>query len=307
MKLAKFVAAAAVAAAFASPASAAVMGAADLTIKQLLILTSSGAPLAANQISILKETRTGNASADFNGVSVSSGNVTTDVTGNSLDLAPSVVGPSAGSVPALYGGTVNNNLTTHLAAPSGNFALADMYVQGSAVNASGAAGLTRADVSVENGTGGGGANTTIANSVVASTAFTVSGTISARFAVAYDVFVKAFVDFLPNQTGLASATTSWALTLRENGVTVLSFNPEQLNQGAVTNSDQTNATISQTGTVFSNFVSLTSGKLYSLTINQASNATANQLERNDVPEPGTLFLSALGLLAASTLVRRRNK
>src|SRR5687767_926729 len=125
MKLAKILAAAAISAAFAAPASAAVLGAADLTIEQLLILTPTG-PLNPALINIQSESRTGNASADFNGVSVSSGNVTTNVIGGSLDLAPSIAGPGAGAVPGIYGGTVNNNLTTHLTTPTANFALADM-------------------------------------------------------------------------------------------------------------------------------------------------------------------------------------
>jgi hypothetical protein len=304
MKLAKILAAAAISAAFAAPASAAVLGAADLTIQQLVILTPGGAPLNPALINIQSESRTGNASADFNGVSVSSGNVTTNVIGATLDLPPSIVGPGAGAVPGIYGGVVNNNLTTHLAAPSANYALADMYIQGSAVNASGAAGLTRADASIVNGAGQGGANTTIANSAVANTTFAVTAPVQAQFAITYDLFVNAFVDALaPGQTGLASSTVSYSLTLRENGNVILSFTPDELNEGAISNSSGTNAMVSNSGTVFSSFVTLTANKLYSLTINQASNATATQSA--EVPEPGTMFLSALGLLAAGAAARRR--
>jgi hypothetical protein len=304
-----FIAAAAITAAFAAPASAAVMGAADLSIKQLVVLSNTGAPLTQADILITGELRTGNASVDYKGVSVASPNKSTNVVGGQLDVATAYAGASAATLNGIYGGSFVNNDSFHMTNPTGNFALADMYMSGSAVTASGAAGLTRADASIASGIGLGGANTTISNSASAKAIFTVAQTVQAQFAISYDIFVKAFVgNFVPAGTGSANSTVSYNLTLRQNGVAapLLSFAPFQLNRGAYTNQSALNVEEADAGWVFSDFVTLTQGKTYSLAINQTSNVTVAQ-GAADVPEPGTLFLSALGLLAAGAGARRRQK
>ena len=68
MKLAKYLAAAAISAAFvAAPASAATMGMADLAITGLIILNANNVPVTSG-IVINTESRTGTAASSFNDV-----------------------------------------------------------------------------------------------------------------------------------------------------------------------------------------------------------------------------------------------
>lgn len=315
MKLAKYIAAAAISAAFALPATAGTIGMADLAINGLAIITgSTTAPIPVTSgFDIITDNRTGTASSDFNGtvaVGEGPGNITR-LGGLPVDVKYRCAGPDCGSIAASYGGMIENNTTTHISAPNGNYALGDMFINGSALDG-GANGMTRANASVANPTNTAGANATIANSATATTEFTVAETLDVAIALTYDAFVAALTDVVdPNVSAESFGTISWNLTLRSQaldsagnatGPTTLVFTwaPEALNQGLTASAVGEGGTYSSNATIFSDFVTLNTNTKYFLTINQASNALAAE-----VPEPGSMILVGLGLAALGAAARRR--
>ncbi len=308
MKFTKILAAVAVSAAFIAPASAATMGMADLAITGLAILNAQGAPVTSG-ITIQTETRTGTAAASYNGVDavgVGSGNIFSTTIGGTVDVKNRCAGPSCGAAlaAASYGGSYENNFTTHIAAPSGNYSLSDMYIAGSALGFTGANGLTRANSSVMNPDNAGSSNATIANSVTAITTFTAASTLQARFALGYDAYVAAFVNAGAGVTAVSFGTISWSLSLQEVignvSTTILNWTPSEINNGVTSSDFSQNATYTAIGAAFSDLVTLTGGRTYKLTINQASNSLASE-----IPEPGSMVLVALGLFALGAASRRK--
>lgn len=314
MKFTKLLAAAAVAASFiaAPAASAATMGMADLAITGLLIVNGAGAPVRTG-ITIQTENRTGTAASNFNGtdgVGVGSGNIFSTTIGATVDVKNRCAGASCAGLAALnYGGNQENNTTTHIAAPNGNFAMGDMFIAGSALGVTGANGLTRADSSVTGPNNAGSANATIANSVTAITTFSVAQTVQAGFQLSYNAYIAAFVDAAAGVTGASLGTISWALSLQEVignvSTTILNWTPSEINNGLTSSEASQNDFYSASGNAFSNLVTLTGGRTYKLTINQASNSLASEIV--DVPEPGSMLLVALGLFALGAASRRRTK
>jgi hypothetical protein len=310
MKLHKIIAAAAVSAAWliSAPASAGVIGSADLAITSFLII-SNNAPVTSG-ISIIADSRTGTANSNFNGAvgsGAGAGSISAYTPGQTVDVKYRCAGPDCGTIDAIYGGTAENNTTTHFSTPVGNFSLGDMLIAGNAIGVSptGANGYTRADASVTGSTNQGGSNATILNSVSAMTTFSVDTTMTAMFALSYDAFVAAYVDpLLPaNEKGIASGAISWNLNLTSlDDPTFVSMNwsPTELNRGYISTNGAGNHQYTGAGNLTSDFRTLNAGKTYSLTINQASNALASQ-----VPEPGSMVLIGLGLFALAGASRRR--
>lgn len=310
MKFAKYLVAAAISAAFiAGPASAATMGMADLTIKSLLIVDANNQ--LTSGITIQNESRTGTATAKYNGVDANGQGSQTeesDTIGGTVDVKYRCGGPSCG--PALLAGGTENNFTAHVGAPNGNYALSDMYLTGNALNNAGAQGLTRADSSVVDFGNKATGNSTIANAVTSLATFAVGTTIDAKFLLSYDAYVAAFVDTLNGVTGASLATISWALTLQEVignvSTTIMTWSPSAIQRGLTSNNPSQNATYSSSGSTESALVTLTAGRTYKLAINQASNSSAS--ERGvPIPEPTSMLLVALGLFALGAASRRRNK
>ncbi|NHZ97185.1 EDSAP-1 family PEP-CTERM protein [Massilia sp. CCM 8734] len=309
MKLTKYLAAAAVSAAFiAAPASAATMGMADLAITGLIILDANNN--AATGITIKTENRTGTAASNFNGndgTGAGSGNIFSTTIGGTVDVQNRCAGPSCVAMPAgNYPGGVENNFSAHIPAPNGNYALGDMYIAGSAIGI-GANGLTRADSSVMSPGNAGSANATIANSATSETVFVASSTLQARFALGFEAYVAAFVDAAAGVNGSSLGTISWALSLQEVignvSTTIMNWTPSEINDGVASSELSQNSIKETSGTVLSNLVTLTTGRTYKLTINQASNSIASEVRA--VPEPGSMVLVGLGLLALGAASRRK--
>ncbi|NHZ78011.1 PEP-CTERM sorting domain-containing protein [Massilia sp. CCM 8695] len=312
MKLTKYLAAAAVSAAFVvAPVSAATMGMADLAITGLIILNSNNAPVT-NGIVIQNENRTGTANSNFNnaqGTGAGLGNIFSTTIGGTVDVKNRCAGPSCGAGMPVgnYPGGVENNFTAHLPAPSGNYALGDMYIAGTALGVTGANGLTRADSSVMSPGNAGSANATIANSATAVTTFSVGTTLQAKFALGFNAYVAAFVNAINGVSGSSLGTISWTLSLQEVignvSTTIMNWSPAEINDGVTSSDISQNSIKESSGTILSNLVTLTGGRTYKLTINQASNSIASEVRA--VPEPGSMVLIGLGLLALGAASRRK--
>lgn len=304
-----------------APVHAGALAMSDLNITALYLSTATGAPIPENaSIQVLSESRTLSNSANYNGVSGSgSGSATTTVVGAALDRAAVCVGPScAGIAGALYGGNIENNVSTHIApAPTSNYALGDTYISGSALGGGSISGLTRSDAEAVGPTNTGGSAANLINSATLGSKFTVGTSFAGNIAVGGDAYFNVWVNDVLGQSNRASATMSWAITIScdgpltgveptncstfNGGSTSFTFTPEKFQYNRTTSRSSNNFSASYTGTQVSgtalNFVA---GNQYTLTVGQNTLANVSSL-----PEPASLALVGLAIAGLGVASRRR--
>lgn len=288
------------------PAHAGALAASNLDISSLGLInvTAGGVPVDPSWITITSEQRVGNASAVYNGVASADAGFSGAV-GGTVDVAYRCVGSCGAATTALYGGTIENNSTTHLApAPSQNFALGDMRVTGSALTGV-ASGLTRADALTMNAPNSGGSSATILNGASITASFTANSTFDGFVTMFANSYLRAWVDGVDASTASAGMGFNLSITSSDDlGFIPLLFSPSQLNQSFTSDEVADNAGHNSSFSGFLNSLTrtFTGGKTYSLTINQSSNATV----ATGIPEPASLALVGGALLALAGVARRRN-
>nr|WP_316639033.1 EDSAP-1 family PEP-CTERM protein [uncultured Roseateles sp.] len=287
----------------AVPAHAGAVAIANMNVTALGFLNPPGG-LA---LTITNESRTGNASADYNnvtagGVGPGSGGVSGATT---LDIGYRCAGDCA-TAAGLYNGTSGGleNATNHIAVPGqANYALGDMRISGTAIGGS-IQGLTRADAVATGPTNHGSANATIKNGGNISGTFTVGTTFSSAIVVGVDAFLQSWVDPLNGSAEHASADAGygWNITIKQGNTVLISFAPSELNKSFFSSGASENDSFAYTGLLSSTAATFVKGTTYSFSINQSSNAAIT-----DIPEPTSIALIGIALLGAGAVTRRRMK
>ena len=292
----KTLAGVALAAVLATSAQAGVMAIADMEVSGL-----GFASLGLSTLTILTEIRSGNASATYNGVpqaaaGFGAGNGTVDV--------PAQCVGNCASAAILYSGGLNNSSTHIGLSPLFNYALGDMLIQGSVIGGA-IRGLTRANAVAAGPTNTGSANATILNTGSVSGTFTSGTTFTSALVLAVDAFLRAWVSPTTLGTAVAGAGYGWTMRITGAGFTPLIFSPSDLNRTATAVLAGANDFFSTGGIAhyFSDPRTYTAGTVYSFSINQSSNAQISEISK--IPEPASLALFGLGLLALAVSRRRK--
>ncbi|MBI3347406.1 MAG: PEP-CTERM sorting domain-containing protein [Burkholderiales bacterium] len=309
-----------------APVHAGALAMSDLNISSLFLAsTSTGTPFTPgptdpnSSIVIANELRRGAAGADYNGVSVSSSDLKTGV-GVTLDATAVCAGPSCGTVAgSLYGGNYENNTVTHVAPPpSANYALGDVYIQGTAIGGA-IKGITRSDAAAVNPTNTGGSSATLLNTATLTSNFTVGTSFAGYLSAIGDAYFRLQVASGAQESATATGGMGWNVTIRcTNGAasacsgltgtaSSYTYQPDEFNLSDSINSSNGSGTVNVDKSFLGQVTSLqklnfVAGNTYSLTINQSSNVIVTSL-----PEPGSLALVGISMLGLGFAGYRRVK
>ncbi|MEX2455386.1 MAG: EDSAP-1 family PEP-CTERM protein [Rhodospirillaceae bacterium] len=194
--------------------------------------------------------------------------------------------------------------------PTSTYALADMVLTGSALDATangGPAGGTnarsRAGVSIEGGTNNGSSTSTTGSDVNVQLVSSVDRDI--EFSLDYILNMLAFVDSsMPGTTGSSQAGASWSLSLFQltNPANQLSWSPSEINR-TINLSVDANVPVSDSGSLVSNTFTMLAGQQYQFGVSHSTRSEASFL----VPEPGVIAIFGMGLLAIGLASTRRSR
>lgn len=274
-----------------------------LTINNFRLLHSSGAAFTPADFGMLDGVNSAHARASLNGVNATA--VPQDVpilSGGNPDVAHQFIGlpnpPRA-----------ENDFTPFGTPPAvpGTFGYADQNLSGSALalngNPAGALAQTRADASLQSdGSASGDSD------VGTSTTFSFQLGVGDSMTFAFDAtpFTQAYTTTGPATNAIARLSWSLNIVNQSTGEIVYVYQPAELN--GLANASRTGTfaglTTYNPGTLAFSASSplLNNTDVYQLTIQH--NTLANALQESAVPEPGTLAIFGLGLLAMSGWRRR---
>lgn len=272
-----------------SDAKAGVLASSIFEVNNFFLVNSAGN--IPSGITILSDVRNGEIAVGLNGVnSANTGNASNS---NNLNLLPVLLGTNPFGVPN------GDNSDTQFADGAGTFSRSDLFVSGT-IFGTGGQGFTRSDAYALSGDNTGNANATIANNVLASYKINVDEDSQAQFVLDAEVYLKAFVSNDLFGTGSNSnASISFSVDVKDlEGNSILEWSPNQLNRGVTAFGVAGASNIGG----FAMYDNLSSGLVdiaagtYTVTIQQKS--TAREVAVNQVPEPATIALFAIGLLGA---------
>lgn len=293
-------------------AQAGVLGSGVLAVTSLgIVNVATGTPVTTG-FNVISDSRTGTAGADYNGVAGTGVGNSSITLGNSanVDVGYRCAG-ACGAIGGIYagGGGPENNITTHIAPPAAaNYALSDMFINGSALTSS-VSGLTRADASATGANNQGGSSATIQNSASVLTTFQATDNFTGAIALTANAYVRAFVDPAnpPSNASFASGSIGWNVTITDlTAGTQIRWSPNELNVGLFSAASTQNQSYSFNSALNSAAQGITmsviAGHTYQLVISQSSGATVSE-----IPEPGSLALVGLALVGLSSAAAARRR
>ncbi|MTW13939.1 hypothetical protein GM658_25325 [Pseudoduganella eburnea] len=286
-----------------APAQASTFASAILDINNFRLLHSSGAAYSSTDFTILQGTNDAHATAALNNV-FANGTSSIPILAGTPNVPHQCVGAPC---PAL----ANNDFTPFPSPPPvpGSFGYADQDLTGASITIgatpAGAHARTRADAStamnsIASGNSDVGTSTTFQ--------FTLGG--SDTMTVAFDAtpYTQAYVSLGSGPDANANARLSWSINIVDltTRLPVFTYAPHELNADSVrSRTDAMPGILTYTlptAAYGSTSPLLSAGTSYQITIQH--NTLANALQQ-ELPEPDSVAVLAVGMLAMSIALRRR--